>query len=356
MNRANGAFGAGSIDWGEVFVGLAVLAAFVLAALLVLLFISRFASRLAKRSKTELDDKVVQALKLPAFLLILVTGFYAAALCVPSLGAYLIYVRKGSGAIATLIGAFLASRIVNIIAGWYSEKLSRRKKEDVSAKIVRTTRNVARVLVWTAAAFLLLDISEINIGPLVTSLGISGIIVAIALQSVLADLMTSFTIYLDRPFEPGDYVYIDDLKGTIEKVGLYSTRLKALRGEEIVISNKELRSKTVQNFKRMARRRVAFEIGVTYDTPAQKLKDIPGKIKTLIDEVPLASADRAHFYKFGPYSLDFEIVYYINTNDYTTYMDIQQQINIAIVELFEREGIEFAYPTQTLIIERPGNT
>ncbi len=353
MNKANAAFSTGSLNLSEVFVGLAVFAAFLLAALLVLLFISRGASRLAKRSKTELDDKIVQALKLPTFALILVAGLYSAALCIPSIGEYLIYVRKACGVIATLIGALLASRIVNIIAGWYSKRLSRKEKENVSRKIVRTTRNVVKVLVWTVALFLLLDISEINIGPLATSLGISGIIMAIALQSVLADLMTSFTIYLDRPFEPGDYVYIGDLKGTIKKVGFYSTRLKALQGEEIVISNKELRSKTVQNFKRMARRRVVFEIGVTYDTPAQKLRDIPEKIKTLINKVPLASADRVHFYKFGPYSLDFEIVYYIDTNDYTTYMNIQQQINLAIVELFEQEGIEFAYPTQTLIVEKP---
>jgi len=417
-----------SIQLGELFVSVVVFSAFLVAALLVLIFISRFASQLAKKSKTELDDNVVKAARAPAFALVLVAGIYYAALCVPSIGEYLIYIRKGTrviaiviaalfaarainivaawlmdkkskkaelhgmivktikapayllvvlaglyyvllsipsieaqhvyirkgaGVLTIVIAALLAVRVINLVAKWYSDKLSLKADADVQTKIVRTVRNVVKAIVWIVALFLFLHISEIDIGPVATSLGISGIIVALALQSVLADLLTSFTIYLDRPFETGDYVYIGELKGTIEKVGFYSTRLRALRGEEIIVSNKEIRSKTVQNFKKMARRRVAFQIGVTYDTPAEKLRRIPEMIKRLIDDVPLASADRAHFFNFGAYSLDFEIVYYISTNDYTIYMDIQQRINLAIVELFEAEGIEFAYPTQTLIVEIP---
>ena len=184
-------------------------------------------------------------------------------------------------------------------------------------------------------------------------MGVSGVIAAIALQNVLADLLTSFSIYLDKPFELGDYVYVGDLKGTVKKVGFYSTRLQALRGEEIVISNREMRGKVIQNFKKMTRRRVSFSIGVTYQTGASKLRAIPDMIKTIINDIPVAEADRVHFSQFGAFSLDFEIVYYLNTNNYATYMDVQQQVNLSIVEQFSKEGIEFAYPTQTIFMERP---
>ncbi|MCD6325928.1 mechanosensitive ion channel [bacterium] len=301
----------------------------------------------------ELAGLVVKTARAPAFALVLITSLYYALVAIDAIAPYHGHIRKGAGALAVFIATLLAIRIVNLIAKWYAGQSTGRPDVEVHRRVVNTARRVANGLLWVIAFFLLLDVSDINISPLLTSLGVSGVIAAIALQNVLADLLTSFSIYLDKPFELGDYVYVGDLKGTVKKVGFYSTRLQALRGEEIVISNREMRGKVIQNFKKMTRRRVSFSIGVTYQTGASKLRAIPDMIKTIINDIPVAEADRVHFSQFGAFSLDFEIVYYLNTNNYATYMDVQQQVNLSIVEQFSKEGIEFAYPTQTIFMERP---
>lgn len=207
---------------------------------------------------------------------------------------------------------------------------------------------LGRVLVWTFVLLLTLDNLGIDITALVAGLGVGGVAVALAVQNILGDLFASLSITLDRPFVIGDFVIVGDYMGSVEYIGIKSTRLRSLGGEQIVVSNADLLASRVRNYGRMAERRVLFRIGVTYETPRRKLEAIPGLIRRAIESQASVRFDRSHFASYGDFSLDFETVYYVLSPDYGRYMDIQQAINFAIHEAFEREGIEFAYPTRKL--------
>ncbi len=183
-------------------------------------------------------------------------------------------------------------------------------------------------------------------------LGIGGIAVALAAQALLGDLFAYFTILFDRPFEIGDFILLGDHMGTIERLGIKTTRISSLSAEQIVISNKDLTDSRVRNYKRMEKRRVVFRIGGTYQTPAEALKAIPDVVADVFRGIEGASLDRVHFFSYGAFSLIYEIVYYVDGNDYTKYMDIQQAANLRIYEEFEKRKIEFAYPTQTLYVNK----
>jgi small-conductance mechanosensitive channel len=186
----------------------------------------------------------------------------------------------------------------------------------------------------------------------VAGLGIGGIAVALAAQTVLGDLFAYFTILFDRPFEIGDFVVVGEFQGTIERLGIKTTRLSSLGGEQIVMSNKDLTDSRVRNYKRMARRRVVFRLGVTYQTPVERLREIPTVVADIFREVEGTTLDRVHFFSYGDSSLLYEIVYYVDGNDYARYMDVQQAINLRIYEEFEKRRIEFAYPTRTLYLNK----
>jgi small-conductance mechanosensitive channel len=209
-----------------------------------------------------------------------------------------------------------------------------------------------KVALWAVGLLLLLSNLGINVNSLIASMGVGGIAVALALQNILSDMFSSFSIYFDKPFIVGDFIVVGDHMGTVEHIGLKTTRIRALQGEEIVISNQELTSTRVRNFKKMQRRRVVFGLGVEYATPPEKLRAIPGIVQGIIDALEHAEFDRAHFFAFADSSLNFEIVYYMRTSDYTEYMNTQQSINLGIVERFEKEGIAMAFPTRTVHIVR----
>jgi small-conductance mechanosensitive channel len=211
---------------------------------------------------------------------------------------------------------------------------------------------IARTLIWALVLLLTLDNLGINITTLVAGLGIGGIAVALAVQNVLGDLLASLSITLDRPFVVGDFLVVDDFMGSVEYIGIKSVRLRSLGGEQIVIPNSNLLSSRIRNFTRMSERRVLFTINVAYETPRDKLETIAATIRAIIEAQENVRFDRCHFAKFGPASLDFEAVYYALTPEYNRYMDIQQSINFRIFEAFERDGIEFAYPTQKLWLQR----
>jgi small-conductance mechanosensitive channel len=208
-----------------------------------------------------------------------------------------------------------------------------------------------RVVIWGLITLLLLDNLGINITALVAGLGVGGIAVALAVQNILGDLFCSLSILLDKPFEVGDFIIVDTTMGSVEKIGIKSTRIRSLSGEQIVVSNSDLIQKQVKNYKRMAQRRVVFQLGVTYQTPPDKMKMIPGLIESIIKNSDNARFDRAHFSGFGDFALLFEVVYFILSSDYNVYMDIQQGIYFQILEKFAENGVDFAYPTQTVFLE-----
>lgn len=213
-----------------------------------------------------------------------------------------------------------------------------------------------RIVFWVIGALIILDnIPGVQITALVASLGIGGIAVALALQSILTDIFASLTITLDRPFVIGDFIIVGDQLGTVEHIGLKTTRLRSLSGEQLVFSNNDLLTSRVRNFKRLRERRVAFDISVTYDTALELLREIPGRIRAIIEKIEDVRFDRAHFRNFGTFALEFEIVYFVLGADYALYMDRQQSINLAIKEYFESAGIGFAFPTHTIQLDGGGD-
>jgi len=209
-----------------------------------------------------------------------------------------------------------------------------------------------RVAVWATVFLLALDNLGINITALLAGLGVGGIAVALAAQNIISDLFASLSIVLDKPFVLGDFLTIGELSGHVEKVGLKTTRVRSLSGEQLVFSNNDLLNSRIRNYGRMYERRVPFTVGVVYQTPLEKLQQIPVIVKDIVDKQESARFDRAHFQRFGDFSLNFEIVYWVESADYALYMDIQQAVNLEIFRRFAEAGIEFAYPTQTLFVSR----
>ncbi len=211
---------------------------------------------------------------------------------------------------------------------------------------------VIKVAVWGIGITFLLDNLGFKISAVVAGLGIGGIAVALAAQTILGDLFSYFVIFFDRPFETGDFIILDNYMGTIEHIGIKTTRVLSLGGEQLVFSNTDLTNSRIRNYKRMEKRRVVFKLGFTYQTTSKQLKEIPPIIRKAIEEIKDTAFDRAHFSSYGDFSLVFETVYYVLSGDYGKYRDIHQEINLSIKEEFEKRGIEFAYPTQTLYMEK----
>ncbi len=207
---------------------------------------------------------------------------------------------------------------------------------------------ICRMLVWALMLLLTLDNLGVDITALVAGLGVGGIAVALAVQNVLGDLFASLSITLDRPFVIGDFVIVDDYMGSVEQIGVKSTRLRSLGGEQIILANTDLLKSRLRNYGRMMERRVVFKLRVTYETSRNKLHAIPAMLRTIVERQECCRFDRSHFASYGSFALEFETVYYVLSPDYNRYMDVQQTIYFAIHEAFERDGIEFAYPTQKL--------
>jgi len=209
---------------------------------------------------------------------------------------------------------------------------------------------VSRIVIWSLVVLLALDNAGIDVTALVAGLGVGGVAVALAVQNILGDLFASLSIVFDKPFAVGDFLIIDSYMGSVEYVGLKTTRLRSLSGEQRVFSNSDLLGSRIRNYGRMYERRVSFDIGVTYQTPRDKLRMIPEILREAIESQKQTRFDRSHFKAYGDSSLLFETVYYVGVPDYNIYMDIQQAVNLRVHERFEEEGVEFAYPTRTLLV------
>ena len=239
-----------------------------------------------------------------------------------------------------------------LVLFWLARDLRRRREQDpASVTTINAMGFVGRLALWVVVLLLVLDNLGIDVTALIAGLGIGGIAVALAVQNIFGDLFASLSIVLDKPFTVGDFLIIDDFMGSVEYVGLKTTRLRSLSGEQLIFSNADLLGSRIRNYGRMFERRVVFALGVTYQTPREKLTRIPGIIREAVEAQDKVRFDRSHFKSYGDFSLDFETVYYVLAPDYNLYMDIQQAINLRIHERFEQEGIEFAYPTQTLFVK-----
>ncbi|MDD3498722.1 MAG: mechanosensitive ion channel family protein [Candidatus Moranbacteria bacterium] len=250
----------------------------------------------------------------------------------------------------------IAQRIIDYVSIKIIQKTTRENGEMTEDEIrgeeavVRTVGRVVKFIIWAMAILFVLSNMGVNVTSALAGLGIGGIAIAMASKDILSDIIAAITIFIDKPFKVGQFVQVGDNMGTVEYVGAKTTRIKTLQGEELIIPNQELANSRVQNYKRMEKRRVVFNLGVVYGTKLEKLKKIPNLVKEIVEKVENTEFDRSNFATYGDFSLNFENVYYINTADYNEYMNIQEKINLAIYEKFEEEGIEFAYPTQTVIV------
>jgi small-conductance mechanosensitive channel len=244
--------------------------------------------------------------------------------------------------------------VLRMISGFIHFSLYRairhHENREAKEKQLRGILFIINIVVWVIAFVFLLDNLGYNITAVITGLGVGGIAIALASQVILGDLFSYFVIFFDRPFEIGDAIQVDDKSGTVEYIGIKTTRLRTPSGEQLIVSNTNLTNSRVHNFKRQVTRRIQFNLAVTYRTPADKLKQIPGMVKQIITSYPELIYERGHFAGYGTYSLNFEFVYVVKTADFNLYMDRQQEIYLAIFEAFEKEGIEFAYPTQEVMV------
>src|SRR6056297_835799 len=242
-----------------------------------------------------------------------------------------------------------AIRFINSILDYWFELLQ--KKKETSAIQVQGLKglfSVAKVTVWLIGILIAVQNMGYNVSTALAGFGISGIAVVFAAQSILGDLFSYFSILFDKPFEPGDFIIIGDMSGTIQHIGVKTTRLTSLTGEQLIISNADLTNSRIKNYKRMIRRRIAYRLGFVYELNSEQLKEIPTLIQNIITKISNVTFDRAHFVEYGAYSLNFEIVYYVNSNDYLDYMDAHQAINLEIKRVFDEKGFSFAFPTQTI--------
>lgn len=207
-----------------------------------------------------------------------------------------------------------------------------------------------RTLLWSVVALAVLSNLGVNITAFVASLGVGGIAVALAVQSILADLFASLSIAVDKPFEVGDFVVVGSVAGTVQMIGLKTTRIRSLQGEEVVMSNTDILKQTISNYRPMQERRIVFTFGVAYDTPVDKVEALPGVVRQLVEAQAALRFDRAHFKGFGDSSLDFEVVYIVKDPGFNVYMDLQQTINLGLMREFAAMGVEFAFPTRTIHI------
>lgn len=303
--------------------------------------------RISVQTPNVLDDFLVEVLGATRILLASALGLY--------LGSHFLTLPQTMGRwIDRLFGVALILQMgfwtTRGLLFWLKHKFSQGDANDQGARAMTLSllSFLGRVVVWVLVLLFLLDNLGINVTALVASLGIGGIAVALAVQNILGDLFASLSIAIDKPFVIGDFIVLGEQMGTVEHVGLKTTRLRSLSGEQIVMSNNDLLQARIHNYQRMAERRIAFTLGVTYDTPQSKLETIAALVEEAVRADAKARFDRTHFKAFGAFSLDFEVVYFVTEPDYRLYMDVQHGINLRLVRAFAQHNIAFAFPTQTL--------
>ena len=310
----------------------------------------RQVTSLSKRTSTGADDLIAETLRRTRTFFLLFVSLYAAS--------RVLILSDSTETALRFIGVVV---VVAQVAVWGTVVINALIKRQMQLHIesdaaTATTINALGFVIRLAFYSILVLMGLSNLGfdvtALIAGLGIGGIAIALALQNVLGDLFASLSIVLDRPFVIGDFIIVDDLAGTVEYVGLKTTRVKALSGEQLVFANSDLLSSRVRNFKRMYERRIVFTLGVTYQTPRAQLEQIPGILRAAVERQQNTRFDRSHFHTYGDFSLNFETVYFVLVPEYNTYMDVQQAINFDVHREFEAAGIEFAYPTQTLLLTR----
>ncbi len=335
------------------------IARFLLAICLTLLVrillrtISCYLRPLAEKTSSIWDDVFVD----------LIDGFRAFVILIGFFFLLTLSLEKSEVAHKSIIFSLVISTVwqvgvwgLHVLKAWHRSIFRKRIEQDPASSAAISLFYTGIQVIFIATLVLIgLSNLGIDITALIAGLGVGGIAVALAAQNILGDLLASLSIVLDKPFVVGDFVVAGKEKGTVEHIGIKTTRLRSLSGEELVLSNKDLLESRIQNFKRMWVRRVVQNFGVVYSTSPELLEKIPTWVEEIIKREPKLQFDRCHFCAYGNSSLDFELVFFVSDPEYNVFMDLQQRVLLSIFRKFLAERVEFAFPTQSLYLEKVPN-
>lgn len=337
--------------WGNSLYTYAIAIATVVIAFLVIRVFKYFVLKRLKnwslKTRSNWDDVIIMGIERFIVPLLYLSALYFAftTLKVPAK-----VVKIGHVAYLIVFTFFILRMISAALRRMLTAFARRRGDGEFAEEQAGGLMILVNIVIWVIGIVFLIDNLGYDVTTLITGLGIGGIAIALAAQTILGDLFSYFVIFFDQPFEIGDSITIGDQTGTVEKVGIKTTRIRTLSGDQLVCSNTDLTNSRVNNFKRMENRRIAFTLGVVYDTPEDVIREIPILVKEIIEKQENVEFVRGHFFRFGPSSLDFEFVYNVQDPDYGIYMGIQQNIYIEILQVFNARKIAFAFPTQTIVL------
>ena len=310
------------------------------------LVLRRFLPRFTRRTSSDFDDFVLRALSdaVIPFGIVVTLLMVKTNLGLPNdvLRAYDVVLR--------IVGSIVIIRLVNRIGIRFLQGVARRSDSDLE-QVFKSLQPLVQAVIWIIGALILFQSLGVQLAAIWALLSAGGIGVGLALKEPAQELFAYLMILLDKPFTVGQFISVGSTSATVEKIGVRSTHLRSLRGEVVVMNNSALTNSTVLNFADMHTRRMIYSLGVTYSTSVDQMKAIPAWVEQIIDAVPNASFNRCHFTEFGDSSLNLELVYYIDTRDYTTALNAQQAVNLGIMERFAREGVDFAFPSRTLYLD-----
>ena len=316
---------------------------------LVLRTIIKRTEKHIKNTKTDLDDLFLSLLQKVYNIVLLAVAVWVLQLFLPFTEAGKVWFR-------VIFLSCIYLQIGRWIPSIYSYLFRRSMENGENGARQASLELVVKILSWIS--WIILTVMAVDSLPgvdattLIATMGVGGIAIAFALQNILADFASALTIAFDQPFEEGDGILVEDIGGTVEKIGLKSTRLRSWDGQEIVFANSDLLTSRINNYKQMERRRVVLNFGVVYQTTADELERIPEMVEEIITGMGNTTYGRTHSTILNDSSIDFETMYWVDSPDYDLFMERRHQINIAMIRRFEQEGIEFAYPTRTVIVEK----
>lgn len=334
----------------KYLVALAIALATFTVVILVRWIAVRRLRRWAERTTTDLDDVAIDAVRRTRRWIVMLLSLYAGSL-------YLVVEQDLSDVTKTAAIALVALQVGLWSSGaiyfWYERyRLHREAQENVAGLgVVSMLALLARVFVWAAVVMLVLDNLGIDMTTLFAGLGIGGLAIALAVKNVLSDLLSSFSIMLDKPFEVGDFIVVDDYSGTVEHIGIRSTQLRAFNGEQIVFGNDNLLSSRIRNYGRMEERRAVFRVRIHYGTDADRLERIPETVSELVSAREGIRLDRCHLRDLGESAVELEVSYWVESPEFALYMDHQQALNLAILRAFSRDSVDIGLPARTVHLE-----
>lgn len=324
----------------------------LLSLLIIRLIIIRQIAKAAKATETDWDDAIISTVKRIGWPVYLVVPLYVVSKTAVLPINFTEFVSWLTFVVVAVYGALSLEKLLTKMLSTLLRRRAQAHGDEVDRTIMRFASILLRIAMWTVVLLLILQNLGYKLTALLGGLGIMGVTLGFALQNILEDVFSFFSIYFDKPFEVGDLIVVEGKVGAVKKIGIKTTRIQSLHGEEIVLSNNQLTESAVKNFQRMEQRRVKFKLGVAYKTPLKKLKQIPQMIEDICSQVDDVEFTRATLDELAESSIDFEVVYHVQDNDLLLYKSVHNQVNFKILEQFEANNIELAYPTQTIILEK----